>query len=150
MVAQPDDNTLVLRRNFDASPATVYQAWTSPEAMRQWLRPTPDFSHNICEIDLCVGGKYRIGFQSPEGQRDTVAGEFQEIEPNERLVYTWIWEQPHDYAGVETQVTVEFNSQDNGTELVLTHRRFAVTEMRDHHSMGWSGALDQLVEFVSN
>ena len=102
----------------------------------------------LIEVDLRVGGKYRIGFESPEGKLDTVAGEFQQIMPNERLVYSWIWEEPHEYAGVETQVTVEFNSQDTGTELILTHRRFAATDMRDDHNMGWSGALNQLVDFV--
>ena len=150
MVAKPDDSTLVIKRTFAASPTAVYQAWTTPDAMRQWLRPTSDFTHNTVEVDLRVGGTYRIGFESPEGKLDTVDGQFLEIVPNERLVYTWIWQPPHEYAGVETQVTVEFNAQGDGTELVLTHRRFAATEMRDHHIMGWSGAIDQLVDYVAN
>jgi len=148
MVAQSQAEKLVLRRTYAASPATVYEAWTTPEQMRLWLRPTDQFNHTMLEVDLRVGGNYRIGFESPDGEINTVGGQFREIVPDSRLVYSWMWEAPNEFADIETQITIEFLPSGEGTELVLTQERFPEECMKERHMQGWTGSLDQLHKAV--
>ncbi|QDT44109.1 hypothetical protein Pan241w_42150 [Gimesia alba] len=146
MVAESSEEKLVLRRHYAAVPEVVFQVWTTPDSMRRWFRPSQEFTHQLIEIDLRVGGQYRVSFESPEGIVDVLTGEFLEVAPPHKLVYSWIWEEPNEHAGIETQVTVEFLEQDGGTELVLTHERFTKPDMKERHLGGWSGALDLLSE----
>ena len=149
MVAESSNEKLVLRRTYAAVPETVFRVCTTPEYMRRWFRPSKEYTHQFVEVDLQVGGRYRVGFESKEGIVDVLEGEFLEVTPPSRLVYSWVWNEPNENAGIETQVTVEFLEKDGGTELVLTHEQFAKSEMKEHHMLGWSGALDLLEETVS-
>ena len=148
MVAPAEASPLVIRRRFAAAPGIVFDLWTRPELIAKWLRPRNDFTHQFIEVDFTVGGRYRIAFESPEGKVDVVAGEYLEIVPAERIVFSWMWEPPNENAGIDSQVTVEFREVDGGTELVLTHG-LTDPEMKEHHKMGWSGALDQIPELLS-
>lgn len=148
MVAESAENVLVLRRVYPASPEMVFKLWTTPEYMHRWFKPTREYKHQFIEVDLKVGGRYHIAFESEEGKVDVLGGEFLEIDAPEKLVYSWTWEEPNENAGIETQVTVEFLENAAGTELVLTHERFTKAEMKEHHMLGWTGALDQLEEAV--
>ncbi|MCH9654567.1 MAG: SRPBCC domain-containing protein [Planctomycetes bacterium] len=149
MVTDSSNDVLVLRRTYAAAPELVFQFWTTPEYMQRWFRPNREYKHQFIEVDLRVGGRYHIAFESQEGKVDVLGGEFLEVTPPSRLVYSWTWEEPNENAGIETQVTVEFLENGGGTELVLTHERFPKAEMKEHHMAGWSGALDQLEESVT-
>ena len=144
MVAESQAEKLVISRTYAATPATVYAAWTTAEHMRQWLRPSVEFSHTLLEVNLKVGGTYRIGFKSPEGVIDVVAGEFLEIVPNERLAFSWTWEEPNEFAGIKTLVTVEFHAHASGTQLTLIQERFSEESMKERHMQGWTGSLNLL------
>ena len=65
---------------------------------------------------------------APDGEVHRVGGVYREVEPNSRLVYTWAWESTPER---ESLVTVEFRPSGEGTELLLTHQRFADIEARD-------------------
>lgn len=71
---------------------------------------------------------------------------FREVEPNRRLVYTWAWESTPER---ESLVTVEFRPAAGGTEIVLTHERFADRDARDRHQRGWDGCLERLGRYLS-
>jgi uncharacterized protein YndB with AHSA1/START domain len=98
------------------------------------------------EVDLRVGGKYRIEMLSPEGIRHTAVGRYREIAVPEKLIFTWFWENRPEEG--ETLVTIEFYEQGNSTEVVLTHELFQNEAVRDDHNKGWSGALGQLTKFL--
>src|SRR5208282_1297287 len=98
-VQKPDDATLILTRMLNAPPELAFQAWTSPEYIQQWMRPEPGMVVPLAIMDLRVGGKYRIQMKMPDGEYFTAAGEFREVKPPERLVYTWDWEK--DGCGTE-------------------------------------------------
>ncbi|MCG8653252.1 MAG: SRPBCC domain-containing protein [Pirellulales bacterium] len=147
MVASSSCQPLVLRRAYPASPEIVFQVWTNSEYMKQWFRPSKDFTHRFVEVDLRVGGRYRVAFEAPDGRVDVVGGEFLEITPPGKLVYSWMWEEPNEHAGIPSRVTVEFLRRDGGTELVLTHE-LADAEMKQRHLEGWTGALDLIPEVV--
>lgn len=147
MATAIDETTrLQVRRIYQAPVAAVYAAWTEPEQVSQWMAPSDDFGKTEAKIDLRVGGHYRIVMHGPDGEVHRVGGVYREIVPNRKLVYTWAWASTPER---ESIVTIEFKPSGQGTELVLTHERFADTEARDKHQQGWTGCLEQLGRYVS-
>ena len=144
--AVDEDTRLVLRRTYAAPVAAVYAAWTDPAQMKHWMGPSDDFGESEVAMDVRVGGRYRIVMHAPDGETHRVGGVFQEIVPGRKLVYTWAWESTPER---ESVVTVEFKPAGEGTELVLTHQRFADTEARDKHQHGWSGCFVRLDRFLA-
>lgn len=143
-------SSLQITRNYSASPEAVFQAWTDPQALMQWFAPADNFITPLAEVDLRVGGSYRIQIKGPTGEIHTVGGVYKEIRKSERLVFTWKWEEAGDCGGgtepamPETRVTVEFRPTKIGMELVLTHEQFMTEEARDKHEEGWMGCLTRL------
>ncbi len=138
------------RRHYAAPISLVFAAWTEPERMKHWLHPAPDWVNPSIEVDLRIGGRYRIAFHHPEtDERAAVAGDFRELRPPTRLAYTWTWEPPNEHAGIETLVTVDFTEVDGGTTIHLTQVRFADDTMRDRHAAGWEGAFNCLSLYMS-
>jgi uncharacterized protein YndB with AHSA1/START domain len=153
-VEKPDDATLVLRRVLNAPPELAFEAWTSGEHIRQWMRPEPGMEVPLASMDLRIGGKFRIQMKMPDGEFFTAVGEFKEVKPPTRLVYTWDWEK--DGSGTEfgevegkpSLVTVDFLQRGERTEFVLTHSRFATVESRDNHAKGWDKLVESFVKLV--
>ena len=153
-VEKPENATLVVRRLLKATPALVFEAWTNPEHIKHWMKPEPGMEIGHVLMDLRVGGKFRIQMKMPDGDFCTAVGEFQEVNPPRRLVYTWDWEK--DGAGKEfgevegktTHITVDFIERGEQTEFVLTHTRFATVESRDSHAGGWSRIVESFANFT--
>jgi predicted dithiol-disulfide oxidoreductase (DUF899 family)/uncharacterized protein YndB with AHSA1/START domain len=138
---EPLSHRLQVRRTFDASPARLFHAWTTPEDLKRWYAPN-DLTVALAQVDLRVGGQYRIHMRKPDGTEHRVTGRYEVIEPPHKLAFTWQWEGEGDPA--ETLVTVDFQARGTGTELVLTHERFATAKARDGHQQGWSAILEKL------
>ena len=138
-----DDTTLRIERLIDAAPEAVFRAWTTREAMEQWYRDGAQFTARVTELDVRVGGRYRIEF-GPDGHEPFVEyGEYLEVEPPHRLVMTETLE------GVEspwaaTRVTVELQEEDGKTRFTLTHENFPSVAHRDAAAGGWPGFLDRI------
>ncbi len=153
---KPDNATLILKRMLNASPELAFQAWTSPEHIRQWMRPEPGMTVPSVRMDLRVGGRFRIQMRNPDGEYFTAAGEFREVKAPERLVYTWDWEKDGSGAefgeveGKTSLITVEFLKRGGQTEIVFMHTRFATVETRDSHARGWGAALETFATFVES
>lgn len=81
------DRSVVVDRVFDAPPEAVFKAWTDPQIMARWFAPEP-LTVPRAEMDLRVGGRYRLVMRDEEGNDFTSSGEYREITPPERLVYT--------------------------------------------------------------
>jgi uncharacterized protein YndB with AHSA1/START domain len=139
------ETSLQLKRTFSAPREKVFRAWTEPEALKQWFVPRDGMSTPTVEVDLRVGGKYRIVMKSPTGELYVAIGTYREVRFPEKLVFTWTFEGSE--LG-ETVVTLEFHDQNGSTELVLTHQFFPNKEERDKHTMGWNGCLDHLAKFL--
>ena len=153
-VQKPDDATLILKRVLNATPERAFQAWTTPEHIQQWMRPEPGMVVSLASMDLRVGGKFRIQMKMPDGEFFTAVGEFREVKPPTRLVYTWDWEKDGSGAefgeveGKTSLVTVEFLKHGRQTELVLTHSRFATVQSRDSHAQGWVKLVESFAALV--
>ncbi len=140
--------SLELTRVIKADPATVFDAWTQPKHLKRWSCPEGMTVADV-EVDLKVGGRFRIAMQSPEGQTHTAHGVYRTIERPKRLVYTWGWEEEEESGIGETLVTVEFNDLDGSTEVVLKHEGFPSTEAKTDHEKGWASCLDRLEQMFS-
>jgi uncharacterized protein YndB with AHSA1/START domain len=135
--------TLVTRRTIRASPARLFEAWTQPEHLRAWWGPRP-VTCSGAEVDLRVGGRYRIANTLPDGKTLTIEGEFVVVEPPHRLVYTW-------RAGDDqvSRVTVRFEPRGEATEVIVIHEQIPDDRMRDSHEDGWNGCLDGLERYFT-
>ncbi len=78
---------LVLEREIDVPVELVWEAWTTPESIKEWFCPKP-WSVSSCEIDLRPGGRFNTVMRSPEGQEFPNSGCYLEVVPNKRLVFT--------------------------------------------------------------
>ena len=136
--------SLTITRRLPASPERCFRAWTDPQALKQWFGPG-DIKVLQAETDPRVGGRYRILARSPSGEEHDVSGEFREVVPNRKLVFTWAWRSTPER---QSLVTVEFMPEGTATTLTLTHEQFADEGARDRHRHGWAALLDKLTVFV--
>jgi uncharacterized protein YndB with AHSA1/START domain len=135
---------LRLERTFDAPREAVFEAWTSPEVMRRWWAAGPDWDTPIAEVDLRPGGRIRVSMSEPGGGAVyTFSGEYLEVSPPERLVFSSAWEGP-DSSRRTTTVTVEFREDGDRTTVILTHAGLPSEESRESHAGGWNACLDNL------
>jgi uncharacterized protein YndB with AHSA1/START domain len=140
-----DGVVLVVRRTIRATAERIFAAWTEPEHLCAWWGPRP-VTCSGAEVDLRVGGRYRIVNALPDGTTVTIEGEFREIEPPTKLVYTW--HMGHD-VGESSLVTVRFEPRDDATEVTVVHDQIASEPVRDSHEKGWNGCLDGLARYLT-
>ncbi|MGN6168289.1 MAG: SRPBCC family protein [Solirubrobacteraceae bacterium] len=128
---------------FDVPRDVVFAAWTEPERLKKWWGPGL-FETVFAEVDLRPGGRYELLLE-PGSMR--LVGEFREVTPPRRLVYTWRWVE-----GVpdtrESLVTVEFREVGDRTEVVLVHDSFVGPGPVDMYDEGWRSGLDKLRAFL--
>ncbi len=135
---------LEIRRRYAVPRERVFRAWTNPVALRQWFGASPAHTTPVSEVDLRVGGRYRVGMLGPDDEQPSVAGgEYYEVTPPSRLVFTWRWETPNPDEPTML-VSLDFIERDGQTELILVHERFVTDAQRDLHAAGWEGCLASL------
>jgi uncharacterized protein YndB with AHSA1/START domain len=120
----------------------VFAALTRPEDLARWWGPR-GFTTPEIELDLRVGGRYRFTMQPPDGERFHLSGEFLEVDPPERLTYTFRWDEPAP-GDRETVVTLSLGAAGGGTELALWQGEFATEQRLALHQGGWTDSLDKL------
>lgn len=125
-----------IRMQLKASRERVFAVWTEPELLVRWWGPGAE-----AEVDLRVGGRFRLSMQFDWGAMVAV-GEYREIVPPERLVFTFSWE--GDPTGEETLVTVLLQEVEEGTELTLTHEGFTDAAVAENHRAGWLDCIERL------
>jgi uncharacterized protein YndB with AHSA1/START domain len=120
-VTLPTDEEILITREFDAPRHLVYKAWTTPElVMRYWAGRRGAMTS--VEIDLRVGGTWRYVMVATGGFELVFHGEFREIVPSERLVFTEIFEAPGAEALPDAEAPVNivtFTEVDGRTSLTL-------------------------------
>ena len=97
---------------------------------------------SLAELDVRVGGRFRIVFGGAEGTEHECAGVYKEVVPNRKLVFTWSW--PRTTPERVSVVTIELHERGEETELVFRHEELFDEKVRDDHKRGWSGLLDGL------
>jgi uncharacterized protein YndB with AHSA1/START domain len=138
--------TLRLERILHASKERVFAAFVEPAQLGEWWGPA-GFTARSVELDAREGGRYRITMQPPEGEAFDLRGRYSEVDPPQRLVYTFEYEQP-DPDDQETFVTLSFLDHPDGTRLLFEQGPFATQARYELHEVGWSETLDRLAEYV--
>jgi len=144
------DREIVITREFDVPARILFAAWSTPEHLLRWFGPE-GWPLTLCEVDFRVGGRWRFAMTGASGVQNTpFGGEYLEIVPDRRIVFTNAFEEP----GAETLlVTVTFDEHDGRTTLgILT--TFTTVEVRDWHvdqgyEAGYASALDQLTALAA-
>ena len=126
------ETSLTIRRTFDAPLARVWQAFTEPEEVEQWLGPG-SMTGEVHALELEAGGTYSVSL-SGERNRYDVQGEIIEVVENERLLHTW---EPG-------RVSIELRDVEEGCEVVFTHEGLPNADIVEDHAAGWESALDNL------
>jgi uncharacterized protein YndB with AHSA1/START domain len=148
---------VVIERIFEVPVELVWQMWTDPEHFKNWYGPT-GFTVPVAEMDVRVGGKHLICMASPDGSMKMwTTGEYTEVIPNERLVYT---DSPADENGnvvspsamgmpdghpATTEVTVLLKDLGGRTKMVMTH---AGMPADSGAGSGWEQAFDKLADHI--
>jgi uncharacterized protein YndB with AHSA1/START domain len=135
---------LTVRRLIRASAERIFDAWTQPKQLKQWWGPQ-SVKCVAAEVNLKVGGIYRIANQFSDGKILWISGEFEAVERPRRLVYTW-------QIGADTakeRVTVTIEARGDTSEVIVVHERIPTEALRDQHEQGWVGCLDGLIVFLA-
>jgi uncharacterized protein YndB with AHSA1/START domain len=140
--------SLTLTRRYPVAPEKVWRAWTEPEAVKRWFGPGPGEPVSAAELDVRVGGRFRIVFGGADGKAHECAGVYREVVPNRKLVFTWCW--PNSTPDRISVVSIEFRQSAEGTDLIFRHEQFFDEAARDGHKRGWSGALEKLDAFLQS
>jgi len=148
-ITMPTDREIVMTRVFDAPRRLIFDAWTKPQHVPQWLLGPPGWSMPVCEIDLRPGGAWRFVWRKASGAEMEISGVYREIQPPERLVCTEKWgpEWP------ETLNTLLFSEEDGRTTLTCTFL-YPSKEARDAAFQtgmkdGASQSYDRLDEYLA-
>lgn len=149
LIANPGEPSFTITRRFNAPARLVYEAWTRPEYMKRWYG-NACMTLEVCEMDARPGGKWRRVLRGSDGSRFGFHGEFKELEPPQRVVFTEIFEPFPDHPST---VTVTLTERDGKTFAHLVQLHDSVAS-RDAHiasgmETGMRETLDRLEAFVS-
>lgn len=143
--ASGTEPSLTVIRRIKASPQTVFAAFVEPAHILKWWGPdaAPTL---LAEMDVRVGGRFRVVFETLDGERHENRGEYLEIDPPARLVMAWWWASTPER---RSRVTVSIRPVNSGSELTVRHEMFFDEASRDSHLRGWNGALDKLERLLA-
>jgi uncharacterized protein YndB with AHSA1/START domain len=134
--------SLTITRRLRASPQKVYAAWTQAENLIQWFAAQAKPGSVKADLDVRVGGRYRISFTNQDnGEYHEVGGLYREVVPDARLQFTWAW---HSTPERESLVSIEFKPDAGGTLMIFQQEQFADQAARDNHERGWNKFFDVL------
>ena len=145
-VTLPEDEQILITREFDAPRHLVYRAWTTPELVRRWWSGHRGVM-TVAEIDLRVGGGWRYVMVTDDGLEAAFHGEYREIVPSERIVTTEVYEGMPEGEALNT---IEFTEKDGRTTLTMLVQHSS-KEVRDAHiesgmEVGMQEGMDLLEE----
>ena len=143
--AVPDSEGISIRRVLNAPCKQVFEAWTRPELMARWFFAGEGWATKV-SADVRVGGRYELTMRDPSGAEHAQFGEYREIVPVTRLVFTWSFP---PLAVIDSVVTVRLVDLGTRTELELTHLLPPDPDIRRSHQEGWAGCLGNLELFMN-
>jgi len=138
------DTVLEIKRVFDATPESIFDAWLIREQWQAWVGP----EGVRCDLLLHepqIGGRYKLIMNLPDGKKFPIVGTFKTIERPTRFAFTWALE-THEH---DSLVTITLRDVGGGkTELTLRHDNMVNAENRDQHGRGWNSALNKLETYL--
>jgi len=142
--ARSAEQTLVIKRTFDAPRDLVWKVWSDPEQAKQWWGPD-GFTAPVVELDARPGGKWRALMRSPDGKDIWQHGVYREIVPPEKISFTFIWDAQPDH---EMLVSITFAERGKKTEMIFRQGIFESVDDRNGHEGGWSQSFDRFAAYL--
>ena len=150
---------IVIERTFNVPVNVIWQMWTQPEHFKNWYGPE-GFTVPVAEMDVRVGGKHLFCMLTPDGSRKMWStGEYTEVVPNKRLVYTDSIADEHgnvvlpsaygmndDEHPATTEVIVLLEDLDGRTKMVVTHAGLPANEQGA--SAAWEQAFAKMTDYI--
>jgi uncharacterized protein YndB with AHSA1/START domain len=146
MTERSSGHTLELESVLEAPYERVFGMLTEPAELVKWWGPA-GFTTPEATLDPRPGGSYRLTMQPPDGEPFHLAGEFLEVDPPRRLVYTFRWEEPTP-DDRETTVTLSLAARAGQTWITLTQGEFATEERLALHRAGWTDSFGKLAQVL--
>ena len=139
-------NTVRLHRVLAARPEKVYRAFLDPDALARWLPPN-GFTGKVHSHEAKVGGRFKMSFTNFTTRKaESFGGEYRELVPSQRLVYTDRFDDPN--LPGEMQVTVNLRAVACGTELNITQAGIPDAIPTEFCYLGWNESLLLLAQLV--
>jgi uncharacterized protein YndB with AHSA1/START domain len=139
-------STIRLHRVLRAKPERVYRAFLTPEAMAKWL-PPDGFTCTVHEMNARVGGTFRMSFANfSSGNGHSFGGEYIELVPSEKIVYTDRFDDPN--LPGEMRTTVTLTPVSCGTDLTIVQEGVPEVIPTEMCYLGWQESLAQLANLV--
>ncbi len=135
--------SVCVRRLIKGSPARVFDAFSSTEALSLWFSPSPDISVQFEEFAFREQGKFRLLYRMPDGTQPNVNGKFEIVERPRQIAFSWNWEEPDPHANIPMLVIIRFIAKRDCTEINLTHEKLPQSAC-ERHAAGWESTLDRL------
>lgn len=142
--------TLDVSKDMPVPVARLYQAWVSPDDLKQWWHPMGNIlQHAVTEPK--TGGPVEYAFATDSGEHSfTIKGTYKDVQPEKQLVYSWNWEVPSATVGdSDYLLTIRFESAGSGSRLSVTQENFTSEESVHPHRDGWEKALTELQQYLS-
>ena len=137
-VERKSDREVVVTRTFDAPARLVFEAWTKPELFEQWWVPrSMGMTLRSCELDVRTGGKYRLVFGDDPENPMAFFGEYLDVVPNQRIVWT------NEESGADGSVTTVTLEEKNGKTTLVLSELYPTKEALD---AAGTGAQEAMVE----
>ena len=137
-VERKSERELVVTRSFNGPARIVFEAWTKPELLKLWWTPkSSGMSLLSCEMDVRVGGSYRVAFGRDASQSMAFFGKYIEVIPNSRLVWT------NEEGGDSGQVTTVTFEERGGKTLLVMHELYPSKEALDGAIAGMEGGMPE-------
>ena len=145
------EDPIVMEAEFAASVSRLFQAWTTPDDIKQWFG-AGDGGPETAVVELREGGRWEFVFPEKEGQTDSLSGEYLRIETDKHLEFTWVHTRTLADGKVEKSgesvVTVEFEKRSGGAYSKLVHKAVAAQSSRSNIGGGWSSSFSKIKALI--
>ena len=145
MNIQLTDDSLHIEHKLPATAEKVFRYFTDTAIAAKWMAPG-DMHCVELEMDVVVGGSYRLTMADADSNSFTSSGTYSEVVPNRRLAYSWQWSQE---GSPVTLVEIDFEDTEEGCLVVLKQRGFESAEAAISHTDGWGRILKKLERLLA-
>ena len=136
---------LQVQADFEVPVERLFEAWTNPEQLKQWWKTT-GYQLTTVTNELKQGGKVQYRFENDELD---INGEYEKVEPNASLVYTWNWKfSKQEASNGNYRLNIQFSSNGNGSQIKISQESLNSDEHLHPHEEGWKKGLEDLKHFL--
>lgn len=141
---------ILAEKDFSVPVEKLYNAWISPEALKQWWRPMGNQLKDV-KNEVREGGEVVYTFETTDQKESLIiSGNYQEVKQQEKLVYTWNWNfQNESLQDSEFLLTVEFKSNGSGSSISVKQQNLIDDETVQPHHESWEKGLTDLHEYLT-